>query len=56
VIGVKRSDGTVTYIYNVNYEMPILKGFIRKLESGGLVYQINAAFVPGLQLQSEVIF
>jgi hypothetical protein len=53
VIGVRRPDGTITYIYDVNYEMPILKGLIRKLESGGLVYHINSAFVSGLQLQSD---
>ena len=55
VLGVKRSDGSVTYIYDVNYEMPILTDIIRKLESDGLVYQINPAFAPGLQLQGEFI-
>lgn len=53
VLGLKRSDGSVTYIYNVNYEMPILIGIIRKLEPDGLVYLINPAFAPGLQLQCE---
>ena len=51
VLGVKRVDGTATYIYSVNYEMPILKGVIRKLEAEGLVYVINPAFVPGLQIR-----
>jgi hypothetical protein len=46
VLGVRRMDGAVTYIYNVNYEMPILKGIIRKLEEEGLVYVVNPAFVP----------
>jgi hypothetical protein len=55
VLGVKMSDGSVKYIYNVNYEMPILTGIIRKLESDGVVYQINPAFAPGLQLQGELI-
>jgi len=53
VLGVKRTDGSVTYIYNVNYEMPILTGIIRKLERQGLVYLVNPAFVPGLVLQSD---
>jgi hypothetical protein len=53
VLGLKRPDGSVTYIYNVNYEMPILIGIIRKLEPDGLVYLINPAFAPGLQLQGE---
>jgi hypothetical protein len=51
VIGLKRTDGSVTYIYNVNYEMPILAGIIRKLEAQGVMYQINPAFAPGLQLE-----
>ena len=50
VLGVKRIDGTVTYIYSVNYEMPILTGIIRKLEAQGVVYMVNPAFVPGLQI------
>ncbi|MBB6142425.1 VIT1/CCC1 family predicted Fe2+/Mn2+ transporter [Silvibacterium bohemicum] len=50
VIGVKRSDGAVTSINDVNYEMPILNGIIRKLETSGVVYQINAAFVSALAL------
>jgi len=53
VLGVKRIDGTVTYIYTVNYEMPILKGTMRKLEAEGLVYVINPAFVPGLQVRED---
>ena len=48
-----RMDGAVTYIYNVNYEMPILKGIIRKLEEEGLVYVVNPAFVPGLQIRGN---
>jgi hypothetical protein len=51
VLGVRRMDGTVTYIYSVNYEMPILMGIIRKLEAQGLVYVVNPAFVPGLQIR-----
>jgi hypothetical protein len=35
VLGVRRIDGTVTYIYTVNYEVPILTGIIRKLEPQG---------------------
>lgn len=50
VLGVRRIDGTVTYIYSVNYEMPILTGIIRKLEAQGVVYMVNPAFVPGLQI------
>jgi hypothetical protein len=53
VLGVKRIDGTVTYIYTVNYEMQILSGIIQKLESHGLVYVVNPAFVPGLQIHED---
>jgi hypothetical protein len=53
VLGVRRIDGTVTYIYTVNYEMEILKGISRKLESQGLVYVVNPAFVPGLQIRED---
>ena len=53
VLGVKRMDGSVTYIYNVNYEMPILKGIMRKLTDEGLVFVVNPAFVPGLQIRED---
>jgi hypothetical protein len=53
VLGVKRLDGTVTSIYDVNYEMPILMGIVRKLEPHGVSYQINQAFEPGLQLKGQ---
>lgn len=53
VLGVRRMDGAITYIYNVNYEMPILKGILKKLEEEGLVYVVNPAFVPGLQIRED---
>jgi hypothetical protein len=53
VLGVRRMDGMVTYIYNVNYEMPILRGIMRKLLEHGLVYVVNPAFVPGLQIRQD---
>jgi len=53
VLGIKRIDGTVTYIYTVNYEMQILMGIMRKLEAQGLVYVVNPAFVPGLQIRED---
>ena len=48
-----RPDGTVTYIYSVNYEMQILKGIIHKLCDSGIVYVVNPAFVPGLQIRED---
>ena len=53
VLGVKRLDGSVTYIYDVNYDMPILKGIIRKIEENGLVFVVNPAFVQGLQIREN---
>ena len=53
VLGVRRTDGSITYIYSVNYEMPILRGIIRKLEGEGLVYVVNPAFVPGLEIRQD---
>lgn len=53
VLGVRRTDGDVSYIYSVNYEMPILTGIIHKLEAQGLVYVINPAFVSGLQIRKD---
>jgi hypothetical protein len=53
VLGVRRVDGTITYIYSVNYEMAILAGIIRKLETQGLMYFVNPAFVPGLQIRED---
>jgi hypothetical protein len=53
VLGVRRLDGSVTYIYDVNYDMPILKGIIRKIEENGLVFVVNPAFVQGLQIREN---
>jgi hypothetical protein len=53
VLGVRPADGTVTYIYSLNYEMAILTGIIRKLQGAGFVYVINPAFVPGLQIRED---
>jgi hypothetical protein len=53
VLGIRRADGATTYIYTVNYDMPILKAIMRKQESDGLVFVVNPAFVPGLQMLSQ---
>jgi hypothetical protein len=46
-------NGSVTYIYNVNYEMPILKGIIKKLTEEVIIFVGNPAFVPGLHIRGE---
>ena len=50
VVGVVRVNSETTYIYSVNYDMNLLQGIIRKLDSTGLVYSINPAFWPGLEI------
>ena len=49
-LGLVRSNGEVAYIYNVNYDFGRLRGLERQLRKTGLVYQINPAFVEGLEI------
>jgi hypothetical protein len=53
VIGIRQEDGSIAYIHTVNYSMPILRGIIRKLETQGVVYVINLAFVSALQIRED---
>lgn len=53
VLGVVRLNGEITYIYSVNYDMNLLKGIVRKLETTGLVYAINPAFWTGLEIAPQ---
>jgi hypothetical protein len=53
VLGVRKIDGSVVYIYNVNYEMAVLRGIIQKLQSDGIVFVVNPAFIPGLQMRED---
>lgn len=50
VLGLVRLDGSVTYIYSVNYDSARLKGIVRQLQATGLVYEVNPAFIPGLEV------
>lgn len=50
VLGLVRLDGSVTYIYSVNYDLARLKAIARKLQATGLVYEVNPAFIPGLEV------
>ena len=52
VLGVVRLDGEVAFIYSVNYDMPRLRGIIRKLEETGVVYALNPAFAAALEIQA----
>ena len=49
-LGVVRAGGEITYIYSVDYNISQLKGIIRKAQSEGLVYAINPAFWPSLEV------
>ena len=50
VLGLVRLDGSVTYIYSVNYDSARLRGLERQLQETGLVYEVNPAFIPGLEI------
>ncbi len=54
VLGIRRGDTGVTYIYNCNYEMPILKAILRKASaSGGAILVVNPAFHEALELRTK---
>ena len=50
-IGLVRSDGSETYIYNVNYDMKRFRALIRKADSSAKVFCINKAFWSGLEIR-----
>ena len=52
VLGLVRLDGSVTYIYSVNYDSARLKGIENQLRETGLVYEVNAAFIQGLEINA----
>ncbi|MHC4413165.1 MAG: hypothetical protein ACYSW6_09415, partial [Planctomycetota bacterium] len=51
VIGLKREDEEVTYIYSVNYDIKRLKALIRKAAGGEPVLYVNPAFWKGLEVK-----
>jgi hypothetical protein len=50
-LGIFRHDGTMTYIYNVNYEMRKLVSLRDQRGEADLVYCINPAFWAGLDIK-----
>ena len=52
VLGLVRLDGSVTYIYSVNYDSARLKAIENQLRETGLVYEVNAAFIQGLEINA----
>ena len=52
-LGIVRHTGEVAYIYSVNYDFARLRGIERQLSKAGIVYQINPAFVQGLEIGEE---
>ena len=53
-LGIDRPDGEADYIYNVNYDMNILKALLHRSEQHGtLTYTINPAFWAGLRIQTD---
>ena len=52
-LGLVRQNGDVAYIYSVNYDVGRLRGIEQQLRKTGLVYQVNPAFVEGLEIGIE---
>ena len=52
VLGLVRLDGSVTYIYSVNYDSARLRGIEHQLQETGLVYEVNPAFIQGLEINA----
>ena len=53
VLGVKRSDGAITYIHTENYDMRRLKMLIRNSEFTEPMFAIHPAFWPSLDVAVE---
>ena len=54
-LGLRRADGETDYIYDVNYDMNILRALIAKsADDGSPVYSINPAFWSGLRIRTEL--
>ena len=49
-LGVTRENSTVVYIFDVNYNMKLLKSLVQ--QSGSVVYYINDAFSKGLRIKA----
>lgn len=50
VLGLKRKDEEVSYIYNVNYDLKRLSGLVEKYEKANTVLRVNPAFWRGLEM------
>jgi hypothetical protein len=53
VFGVVRGNGTVAYIYSVNYDMGLMRGIIANQQATGISYYVNPAFWPALEIQVD---
>jgi hypothetical protein len=51
VVGLKRENEEVTYIYSVNYDIKRLKALIKKAAGGDPILYVNPAFWKGLEIQ-----
>lgn len=52
-IGVVVNESEVRYIYNVNYDFKHLVALSKRRQRDGLVFEINPAFWPGLEIQAN---
>ena len=51
ILGFRRSDDEVAFIYSVGYDMKRLAALIDKRRATGLVYAVNHAFWKGLEIR-----
>ncbi len=51
-LGVKKDNEEVKYIYSINYNMKLLKGFMEK-HKGKITYYINPSFWPSLMIENN---
>jgi len=51
VLGIVREDGEKTYIYDVSYDMKLLRGLAKKAGGENLIAEINPAFWSALEIK-----
>jgi len=53
-LGLVDSEGRSVFIHDVNYNMSNIRGRQRILSRSGLLYEINAAFWPALDIKARL--
>lgn len=53
VLGLVRSEDTATYIYDLHYDVRKMQILVRNMGKEKVLYEINPAFWPGLQIEAR---